>query len=220
MIRKWSVVLSVFVVLLAGTLLLSLASCGNDQELTQITVQPDTETFGASNIPVPDDTGLQVHLGALGTYIHPPVTKDITSQVTWNSNTPQMVTVDSTGTITATGGSCGETLVSASMKSNNGGIQTAFMTATVVCFTGIGPTGPTLVVSITGTGTGVGSPPGIGCSVTCGFIFPTGTAVTLTASPSPPTSTSVTWVGCDSNPTANTCNVTMNANRTVNVTFQ
>ena len=220
MTRKWSVVLSVFVVILTATLMLSLASCGHDQELTQITVQPNTETFGASNIPVPDDTGLQVHLRALGTYIHPPVTKDITSQVTWNSNTPQMVTADSTGTITATGGACGNTLVSATMKSNNGGIQTGFMTATVVCFTGTGPTGPTLIVNITGSGTVVSTPAGIACSLTCGFIFATGTPVTLTASPNPP-ATTLTWVsGCDSNPAANTCMVTMNANRTVSVTFQ
>jgi hypothetical protein len=218
--QKWSAVIGVFSLVLVAGMLVSLSSCGHDQELTQITVQPNTETFGASNIPVPDDTGLQVHLRALGTYIHPPVTKDITSQVTWTSNTPQMVSADSTGTITATGNACGNTLVSATLKSNNGGIQTGFMTATVVCFTGTGPTGPTLIVHITGTGTVVSSPIGIGCSVTCGFIFPTGTPVMLTASPSPPTATTVTWAGCDSNPAANQCNVTMNANRTVNVTFQ
>jgi hypothetical protein len=218
--QKWSAVIGVFSLVLVAGMLVSLSSCGHDQELTQITVQPNTETFGASNIPVPDDTGLQVHLRALGTYIHPPVTKDITSQVTWTSNTPQMVSADSTGTITATGNACGNTLVSATMKSNNGGIQTGFMTATVVCFTGTGPTGPTLIVNITGTGTVVSSPGGIACSLTCGFIFPTGTPVMLTASPNPP-ATRVTWVsGCDSNPAANTCDVTMNANRTVSVMFQ
>jgi hypothetical protein len=221
MTRKWSVFISVFAVLLTGILMLSLASCGHDQELTQITVQPNTETFGATNIPVPDDAGLQVHLRALGTYIHPPVTKDITSQVTWNSNTPQMVTVDPTGIITATGNTCGNTLVSATMKSAQGGIQTGFMTATVVCFTGTGPIGPSLIVNfLGGTGTVVSNPAGIACSSTCGFIFNSGTTVTLSASPTSP-STSVTWnSGCDSNPAANTCVVTMNGNRTVNVTFQ
>jgi hypothetical protein len=219
MTRKWSVVLSVFVVILTAALMLSLASCGHDQELTQITVQPNAQTFGASNIPVPDDAGLQVNLRALGTYIHPPVTKDISSQVTWASNTPQMVTVDSTGTITATGNACGNTLVSATMKSNNGGIQTGFMTATVVCFTGTGPVGPTLIVNITGTGTVLSSPLGIACASTCGAIFTSGTQVTLTASPTAP-ATSVTWnSGCDSNPSATSCVVTMSANRTVAVTF-
>jgi hypothetical protein len=221
MTRKWSAVISVFAILLTGTLMLSLASCGHDQELTQITVQPNTETFGATNIPVPADAGLQVQLRALGTYMHPPVTKDITNSVTWSSNTTQMVTVNSTGLITATGNTCGNTLVSATMKSAHGGIQTGFMTATVVCFTGTGPTGPSLIVSfLGGTGTVVSNPAGIACSTTCGFIFNTGTTVTLTASPTAP-STTVTWnSGCDSNPSANSCVVTMNGNRTVNVTFQ
>jgi hypothetical protein len=107
------------------------------------------------------------------------------------------------------------------MKSNNGGIQTGFMTANVVCFSGTGPVGPSLIVTFAGgTGTVVSSPAGIACSQTCGFIFNTGTQVTLTASPTPP-STTLTWnSGCDSNPTANTCVVTMNANRIVTITFQ
>ena len=87
--------------------MLSLSSCARDQQLTSITVQPLIETFGATNIPVNLDAGLDVQLRALGTYVHPPVTKDITNQVTWNSNTPAMVTVSSTGLITATGFSCG-----------------------------------------------------------------------------------------------------------------
>lgn len=220
MTQKWSAVISVFIVMFAAALMLSLASCGHDQELTQITVQPGTQTFGASNIPVPANAGLNVQLRALGTFIHPPVTKDITNEVTWNSNTTQMITVNSTGLITATGNACGNTLVSATMKAAHGGIQTGFMTANVVCFTGTGPVGPNLIVTITGTGTVVSSPAGIACSQTCGFIFNTGTQVTLTASPTAP-ATTLTWVsGCDSNPAANTCLVNMNANRTVAVTFQ
>lgn len=220
MSQKWSAVIGVFSLALVAAMLLSLSSCGHDQELTQITVQPPTETFGAANIPVSADAGLQVHLRALGSFIHPPVTKDITSQVTWASNTPQMVTVDSTGVITATGNACGNTLVSATMKSASGGIQTGFMTATVVCFTGTGPTNPSLTVTFGGgTGTVVSNPPGILCSQTCQAAFPTGTAVTLTASPTAP-STAVTWTaGCDSNPSANTCAVNMNGNRTVAVLF-
>jgi hypothetical protein len=218
--QKWSAVIGGCSVIAVACMLVSLSSCGKDQELTQITIQPPTETFGASNIPVPADAGLQVHLRALGTYIHPPVTKDITSQVTWNSNTPQMVTVDTTGVITATGNACGNTLVSATMNSAHGGIQTGFMTATVVCFTGTGPVGPSLIVNfLGGTGTVVSSPAGIACSATCGFIFATGTAVTLTASPTAP-SIAVTWnSGCDSNPSANSCVVNMNGNRTVSLTF-
>ena len=126
-------------------LLTSLSACGHDQQLVSITVVPDVETFGATNIPVQDDAGLNVQLRALGSYIHPPVTKDITNQVVWVSNTPQMVTVNSTGLITATGQACGGTIVTATVTTNrssgnvssNGSLVTGSMTANVVC-----PTGP------------------------------------------------------------------------------
>jgi len=125
--------------------LVTALSCARDQQLVSITIQPDTETFGAANIPLSADAGLSVQLEALGTYIHPPVTKDITNQVTWSSNTPEMVTVDPTGLLTATGLACGNALVSATVKTNSdagnrsssGAIVTGFMTANVVC-----PTGP------------------------------------------------------------------------------
>jgi hypothetical protein len=92
---------------LLGTMVLCLPSCGHDQQLVSISVQPSTETFGAANIPVSQDTGLNVQLTALGSYIHPPVTKDITSEVTWTSNTPQMAMVSSSGVLSATGEACG-----------------------------------------------------------------------------------------------------------------
>jgi Bacterial Ig-like domain (group 2) len=123
---------------------LFLPSCGHDQQLVSISIQPDTETFGDSKTPVILDRGLNVQLRAFGSYIHPPVTKDITDQVTWTSNTPQMVTVDANGLITATGNACGNTLISATVTTNNsagnlpssGALVTGFMTANVVCFTG------------------------------------------------------------------------------------
>src|ERR1700675_4454845 len=132
--------------ILVAISLLSVSSCGDPQELTSIQVQPTTETVGASNIPVPADAGLQVQLRALGTYIHPPVTKDITNQVTWTSNDTQMVTVSSSGLATATGGSCRGTLISATLNTNadgsgvsaSGAIVTGSMTADVVCFTSTG----------------------------------------------------------------------------------
>src|SRR5580700_5332312 len=95
------------------------AGCGSGQQLVGVTIEPSTETFGSANTPVQLDAGLNVQLRALGTYVHPPATKDITNQVTWNSNTPQMVTVNSTGLITATGDACGSTLVSATVTKNS-----------------------------------------------------------------------------------------------------
>src|SRR5438067_11934582 len=107
---KW---LSVAAPVVVGGVLLSLASCGRDQQSVSIQVQPTTETFGDANTPPPLDAGLQVQLRAPGSYLHPPVTKDITSQVTWSSNQPQMMTVDSSATSTAGGPSCGSTLSAA-----------------------------------------------------------------------------------------------------------
>jgi hypothetical protein len=124
--------------------LAGLSGCGHDQELVGITIQPTTETFGSAKIPVSADTGLNVQLRALGSYVHPPVTKDITSQVTWASNGPNMVTVNSTGLITATGNECGDTIISATVTTNHsagnlhssGALVTGNMTANVVCFAG------------------------------------------------------------------------------------
>jgi len=121
---------------------IGLPTCGHDQQLVSITIQPSVETFGNAATPVIDDTGLKVQLKASGNYIHPPVTKDITDQVTWTSNTPQMVTVDSTGLITATGQACGNTLITATVVTNksagnissSGAEVVGTMTANVVCF--------------------------------------------------------------------------------------
>ncbi len=125
--------------------LIGLTACGHEQQLVSISVQPDKVAFGASNIPVIADAGLTVQLRAIGNYIHPPVSKDITNQVVWSSNTPEMVTVDAaTGLITATGQVCGVGLVSATLTTNHsignvsssGAIVTGTSTVNVVCFTG------------------------------------------------------------------------------------
>ena len=136
--KRWSAPVGLCV---AAFLLATLSACGHKQQLVSITVVPAVENFGATDIPVDLDAGLNVQLRALGSYIHPPVTKDITNQVVWVSNTPDMVTVNSTGLITATGRSCGGTLVSATVTTNrsegnissNGTIVTGIMQANVIC---------------------------------------------------------------------------------------
>lgn len=136
--------LSALALFAIASLLLILPACGHKQQLVSITIVPAIETFGDTKTPVDLDAGLNVQLRALGSYIHPPVTKDITDQVTWVSNTPQMVTVNSTGLITVTGFSCGGTIISATVTTNHsegdisstGAIVTGNMTANVVCFTG------------------------------------------------------------------------------------
>jgi Big-like domain-containing protein len=130
--------------LAAVSFLASLSACGHEQQLVSITVIPAIENFGSAKTPVELNAGLNVQLRALGSYIHPPVTKDITNQVTWVSNTPQMVTVDANGLITATGQSCGGTIITATVTTNhsdgnissNGALVTGSMQANVICFTG------------------------------------------------------------------------------------
>ena len=135
-----------FLVLAAVLCVIGLNSCGHDQQLVSITIQPDHEIFGATNIPINLDAGLTVQARAIGSFIHPPVSKDITNQAVWKSNTPDIATVDaSTGLVTATGLACGDALVTATVTTNhsignvssNGAIVTGTMTATVVC-----PTAP------------------------------------------------------------------------------
>ena len=126
---------------LAAFLLSTMSACGHDQQLESITIIPAVENFGSTKTPVIDDAGLNVQLRALGSYIHPPVTKDITSKVTWTSNTPQMVMVDANGVITATGLACGGTIISATIVTNHsdgaisstGALVTGSMTANVIC---------------------------------------------------------------------------------------
>jgi Divergent InlB B-repeat domain len=218
--------------MVVATSLLCVSSCGDPQELVSITVQPQTETFGASNIPVSSLAGAQVQLSALGTYVHPPVTKDITDQVTWSSNTPQMVTVNSAGLITVVGGPCGATLVSATVQTNadasgvssQGAIVTGYMTANVTCFsgstTGVNTDALTLTFPGSGSGTVTSSPSGLSCAspLPCAGAFEPGTTVTLTASPNNG-STFGSWTGCESPSNTNPCSVTMTGNQTVSVVF-
>jgi hypothetical protein len=225
--------LSGIVLIGAASLLWSLSSCGRSSELVGIQIQPAVQTFGASNIPVAANAGANVQLRALGSYIHPPVTKDITNQVTWASNDTQMFTVDSSGLLTATGMACGGSLISATVKTNtssgglssNGAIVTGYMTGNVVCFTGGGGGGsgsPVLTVTFGGNGSGsvTDSAQAISCAAPtpCAFLVASGTALTLTATPAG-TSVFGSWAGCDSANNINPCTLTLTGNRTVTATF-
>jgi len=217
MTRKWR-----GWVLVCATAIM-MPSCGHDQQLVSMAIEPTIETFGAPNVPVNLDAGLNVQLRALGSYIHPPVTKDVTSQVTWVSNTPGIATVSSSGLLTATGQDCGTGLVSATITTNNkgtvhsnGAIVTGTMTVNVVCFTGSGG-GAAITVSVTGNGTVASSPAGISCPTVCAAIFAT-TPVTLTATPNSGSSFG-SWSGCDSVSGTNCIISSLTSNRAVAVIF-
>jgi hypothetical protein len=219
---------SCILLLILVALFLLFSSCGHEQQLVSIGIQPSKETFGASNIPVIGDTGLSVQLRALGNFIHPPVTKDITPQVTWSSNSPQIVTVDANGLVTVTGQACGDALVSATVQTNrssgnissSGAIVTGSMTASVVCFTG-GGTSLTVAFNGNGQGTVDSSPGGIHCTAPspCTASFPANTIVTLTATPTAP-STFVGWTPPSCTTAGQQCVVTILSSTAVIASFQ
>ena len=218
--------------LLVGASLMISLSCARDQELVSISIVPNQQGF------LGPDPSLTAQLRAVGTYIHPPVQKDITDQVTWTSHIPNLVTVTSSGVVFPTGVyACGGAIVAATVNTNksaggrssSGAIITGYANVTVDNLSVPGCPGfqgtssqPTLTVNFAGGGSGsVGSSPaGLACTSACSANFVANSTVTLTAAPTAP-STFGGWApgSCDSNPTANSCSVLMSGNRTVTVTF-
>jgi hypothetical protein len=87
-------------------------SCGHDQQLVSITLQPSGgfvfEGFGA-----------QGQFTALGTYIHPPQTKDITNQLVWKIDIANFATLTQTGLVTySRSDGCGNGNITATHYSN------------------------------------------------------------------------------------------------------
>jgi hypothetical protein len=223
MIRKWC-----GLILVSATALFA-PSCGHDQQLVGITIQPSAETFEAP------DPLLNVQLRALGSYIHPPVTKDITDKVIWASNTPNLATVTSAGILSPTGVyACGGGLISATVNTNSsagnisssGAVVTGYMNVTVNNLVVKGCPGfqgstPTLTVTFLGRGNGTvtSNPAGINCTASCSGTFASGTSLRLTATPALG-STFVSWgTTCDS-VSGSTCTVNnLTADRSVTVTF-
>lgn len=217
---KW---IAIFGLTTASFWLLSLSSCARSQELTGITIQPSTFTF------LTPDATLSASFTALGTYIHPPETKDITALVTWSSDIPQLLTVTG-GTVSPSGnGGCGVINVSASYNHGtypDGNLVTGYSTVTInnsleaICPGGTAA--PILSVTpeqTTSTGNSVTSDPvGITCpAVSCGAPFASGTSVTLTATPS---ANFVSWGSSCPGSTTNVCVVALTANETVTAIFQ
>jgi hypothetical protein len=203
----------------------SLPSCGHDQKLVSIAVQPPLATYSTPQ------AGL-VQFSAIGTYIHPPVTKDITKQVTWKTDVPELLTLNDNGTagaVAPSGTGCGIADISATASEGTGGagnVVIGYATVTVKDPTdplcpGSSPTNGELVVTPAGNGVGTvtSQPGGINCPGTaCGAQFPAGDVVTLTASPSANSSFGI-WTGCTPVPTnPSQCTVTIPGGGIVNVT--
>jgi hypothetical protein len=216
MSRKW---LSILILIAVATFLFNGISCGFNQHLVSIQVAPSGATFGAS------DPSLFVNFTASGTYDHPPQTKDITSLVTWQSDTPQVAQVTSSGVVSP-GLGCGTANVYATFYDSPNQVTSNYATITVdgPAASGCTPAGPEpiLTISFAGTGNGTVTGPGISCSTpsACSDQFMIGTTVTLTASPTSG-STFGGWSNCNSTsgPGATVCTVLLENDVSVTATF-
>ena len=185
--------------LVLAAALLSFPSCGHDQKLVSITIQPSTFTFLTQ-------AGTEQYT-ATGTYIHPPATKDVTSQATWK--------VDD-GVVHMSAGlaspdpllGCGGGTISASLPEGTGGASNIVIGyATVTVDNPSDPLCPgggrfaTLSVGVVGGGSVTSLPSGISCPGTCIATFDVGASVLLTANGS-----LVAWQNCPQ-PSGNECAV-------------
>lgn len=219
MSRKW---FSILALIAATAFLLSLSSCAFNSHLLSIQVQPSSGgTFGAA------DPTIFFNFKAFGSYSHPPRTVDITNQVNWQSDNPQVVQVTTLGVVSpAPDLHCGLANIFATSQDGNNDVVSNSVPVTVNGPTNLGctPAGtpPILTVNFSGTltGTVVSSPAGIDCSSpsSCNAQFTAGTTVTLTGTPTG-NSTSVTWNGCNSS-MGFTCSVILENSVTVTATFQ
>jgi Divergent InlB B-repeat domain len=196
---------------------LSLPSCGHQQKLVSLQVQPPNFTFLVA------DKNQTFPYKAYGTYIHPPETKDITDQVTWFVNSTEVVEIASgtpPGTVTTVGG-CGVSDVVATAPEGTGGssnIVVGYATVTVdnpgiAYCPGGSSQQATLAVVLAGSGEGaVASVPAglIACPGPCGAQILVGNLVVLQAKPNTDHSF-VSWNGCTPGNPSTTCSLTMPA---------
>jgi hypothetical protein len=219
MSRKW---FSILALIAAAAFMSSLSSCAFNSHLQSIQVQPSSGgTFGAA------DASLFFQFKAFGSYSHPPRTVDITDQVNWQSDNPQVVQVTSLGVVSPSPDmGCGLANIFATLQDGSNDVVSNSVPVTVdgPASSGCTPAGtpPTLTVNFSGTATGtvVSSPAGIDCSSpsSCNAQFTAGTTVTLTGTPTG-RSTAVTWNGCN-NAMGTSCTVILENSVTVTATFQ
>jgi hypothetical protein len=172
---------------------LSLPSCGHDQKVVSITITPTSFTF-LSNIA--NQTGEQYT--ATATYIHPPVTKDVTKQATWTVDN-QIVSMNAGYVVPVGGVSCGGGTITATLPEGTGGagnIVSGYATVTVddpeILQCPGGGTVATLSVGVVGSGLVTSTPAGISCPGTCIASYDVGASVLLTASDG----TFSSWTNC------------------------
>ena len=197
-----------FGVLVTVAAVLSLPSCGHDQKLTSLTIQPQAFTF------LTPDTSATEQFTAIATYIHPPATKDISSQVKWSVDAGNIVNISQSGVVSPFGqGGCGGVDITATAPAGTGGASNVLLataTATVDDPSNIlcpgGGKVASLAVGVVGGGTVTSLPAAISCTATggtCVSTYDVGASVLLTASP-----VTVIWGNCPGS-SSNTCAITI-----------
>jgi len=91
---------------------LSLSQCAADPSLSTITITPANASLAA--------VGDTVQFKAIATYTrgkHPQTSRDVTTEVTWESSTPSAATIDANGLATDVG--VGTTTITATLKGDN-----------------------------------------------------------------------------------------------------
>jgi len=216
MIRKWIYIAALICI---ATTLLSLSSCARGTSLTGISIQPGSGTFGGV------DPSLFFQFKAFGSYVHPPKTVDITAQVSWQSDNPQVIQVTSTG-VASPNLNCGVAQVFAEMHDHDSDIvsNSASITVNGPASLGCTPAGapPILTIAFAGSGSGTVTGTGISCTSpsSCSAQFTAGTTLILTATATG-ASTFGSWNGCGSTSGTNgeVCTVLVQSNVTVTATF-
>jgi hypothetical protein len=216
MSRKW---FRTTAFIAAAALLFILSNCAFNSHLLSIQVQPSKGgTFGAA------DPSLFFDFQAFGTYSHPPRTVNITDQVKWQSDNPQVVQVSTSGVVSPNLG-CGLSNIFATLQDGSNDVVSNSVPITVdgPASSGCTPAGPQpiLTISFAGSGTGTVTGAGISCSSpsSCSNQFTAGTTIMLTA-----TATGGHmfggWSNCNSTSGANNevCTVTLENNLTVTAT--
>ncbi|MGA7220042.1 MAG: hypothetical protein WBX38_17130 [Candidatus Sulfotelmatobacter sp.] len=203
--RKWFGILAL--IALAG-FLSSVSSCGFNQHLVGIQVQPPGATF--------ESVGASIVFKAIGTYEHPPATKDITDQVTWSVDSQNLVSITDTSLVTALS-ICGSGNLTASYYDSPNVVSgSAFLqgagAGTAACNQAV------LTVNIMGSGSVTDSTAVIKCPGTCSADYALGSTIGLTATPGAGAS-QVNWTNCSSF-VGDTCTVVLNFDTTVTATFQ
>jgi hypothetical protein len=204
MSRKW---FSVLVLIATAAVFLSFSSCAYNQHLVSIKVVPPGATFTS--------VGSSIIFKAVGTYNHPPETKDITSKVQWSVDSQNLVAITNTSLVTALS-ICGTGSITASLNDGPNYVSgSATLTGggagTAAC------NQAALTVNIVGAGTVVDSTAVIKCPGTCSADYALGSTIGLTATPGAGAS-QTTWSNCNSF-VGNTCTVVLNFDTTVTATF-